>query len=216
VAFVQGLDSDAARAEQAKGLLALVATVPPKVPSLGRVTLRPKPPIDADFAGQGALDARGHFVDPAHGLDVGVAGLRLQPTSNVELLAMGDDHLVVTLSPLWAPPSDALADGFLAAFAKGYQQKIPRGPIVDLGTSRVELSSISLDARTLRIGPLEARLVLVPACGGRMSIAMVTIAQPETSSVAAADRWLEGVQVRDASPACDALKSLRDPSAAVP
>jgi hypothetical protein len=87
---------------------------------------------------------------------------------------------------------------------------------------RRNLSQVDLDRRlhrkaqygfrTLRIGDREEqRVVLAPVCDGRMTLMLFTRGSPGALGDSVAQAWLSGVQTTDSSPACEALKSLRDP-----
>jgi hypothetical protein len=118
----------------------------------------------------------------------------------------------VVLGPIWLPPSEAVADAFFDAFIKARRSRGLDEPIADVGTVRVELGASTVDARELRVGAFVARLALVPVCSGHMTIAAATVASEGSFAEVAAERWLKALRIREASPACDALKSLRDPS----
>jgi hypothetical protein len=212
VAFVQGLDGDESRNREAAELLALVGRAPPLVPPLGQVQLRVRPPVAEDFA-HGDVVGGGKFAAPLLGLTSDLADLRPVKNDVFELSAVGE-YVSVAVTFRWAPPSLALNDAFAEAFAAKMQRDAKREPLFDAGTSRVELSWTTADARTIRIADrLDIRFVFAPACEGKMTFFLVSAWKPGTYGSDTADAWLKSVHASDSSPACDALKTLRDPSA---
>jgi len=212
VAFVQGLDDDATRAREARKLLTLVEERPPSLPPLGEVRLALRPPVPLDFAHRGHVE-RGRFVDPVVGLESDLGGMTLLADDGYELLAT-DGAARVGATVRWAPPSDALRTSLLDAIVGAAFTSLPPGHVFDLGTSRVALaSSASVEARTIRVSDKRIiRLALVPVCAGGMTIALAMSWDPKSpGGERATDAWLRSVRASDASPACDALKTLRDP-----
>src|SRR5207248_9914482 len=116
-------------------------------------------------------------------------------------LAVGDG-VTVAITYDWAPPSDALIDTFARAFVDARRATAHGGVAFDLGTSEVSFAWGRARARTLRTDEgIDARLVVVPACGGRMTIGLITSAAPMTRGHAIAERWIDTVRTKVDSPA---------------
>jgi hypothetical protein len=210
VAFVQGLADDTNRTVEVTKLLALVGSTPPPITPLGQVELRPRPPVSADFA-HGGIVANGKFVDPPIGLATDLDDLRAVKSDALELSAIGQ-FVTVSAGSAWASPSGALMDSFTASFVEGLRTKIPKATVFSIGTSSVRLSWTMAEARSIRVGNrLTVRIVLAPACQGKMTFILVSSWQEGTLGSTTADKWLKSVKVSESSPACEALKTLRDP-----
>jgi hypothetical protein len=211
VAFVQGLPEEATRRAAGAKLVSLVGRVPPPVPPLGQVELRARPPVSTDFARRGVAGG-GKFVDPPLGLASDLTGLTPTRGDALELHAVGD-HVRVAVTFSWGAPSEALADAFTASFVEGLRAKAPAEKVLSAGASRIPLSWTTADARSLRVGDrIDVRIVLAPACHGKMTIVLVATSEQGTVGSAIADAWLRSVTATESSPACEALGTLRDPS----
>ena len=54
-------------------------------------------------------------------------------------------------------------------------------------------------------------MVLAPLCGGRMTLMLFAAWNADEAREELAESWLRAVEATASSPACEALKSLRDP-----
>lgn len=199
---------ETSRAREGAKLLSLIGRAPPPIPPVSEVTLR-RPPVTNDFSHAGVVVA-GRFSDPPLGLTSDLKDLHAVKTHLLELSAFGKS---VNVDVLFAcsPPSAALAEETVANFVAGARS--PGEPIFDMGTSKVPLSWTTADARALRLGNrLDVRLVLAPACQGKMTFVLISAWKPGTLGAATADAWLRSVRVNESFPACEALKHLRDPA----
>jgi hypothetical protein len=211
VAFVQGLPEEAGRETEGRKLLALVGRTPPPVPPLGQVELRPRPPVSSDFAHGGSVEG-GRFVDRPIGLASDLTGLKPIRGEALELHAIGE-HARVAVTFAWASPSDTVADTFTASFVEGLRAKAPTEKVFSGAATRVPLSWTTAYARSLQIGDrIDVRIVLAPTCQGKMTIVLVATSERGTVGPAIADAWLRSITATESSPACAALKTLRDPS----
>lgn len=212
VAFVQGLDDDETRAREARKLLTLVGRALPPLAPFADVKLAVHPPMPLDFAHRGRVEQE-RFTDPTLGVASVLRDMKPLKDDGYELLATNGDARV-GIASRWAPPSTELREALLSALVDGVRKVFPAGHAFDLGTSRVQTASGSVDTRTVRVEDKRVvRLGLLPVCEGRMTIVLVTSWTPGTvSGEPSADAWLKEVSVSDASPACEALKTLRDPN----
>ena len=210
VAFVQGLADETSRTREGAKLLSLVGNAPPSIPPVGQVTLI-RPAVTNDFSHAGVAGG-GRFSDPPLGLTSDLKGLQPAKSQLLELSAFGA-FVNVDILFAWSPPSGALTEETVAEFVAGVRKKNPWEPIFDAGTSRVPLAWTTAEARALRLGNrLDVRLVLAPACQGRMTFVLISAWKPGTFGAATADAWLRSVKVNESFPACEALKRLRDPA----
>jgi hypothetical protein len=210
VAFVQGLADEPSRAQEGAKLFSLVGQAPPPIPPVGEVKLL-RPPVSNDFSHAGVVLA-GRFSDPSLGITSDLKDLQAKKSRLLELSAFSQ-FANVAIVFAWSPPSGALAEESVANFVTGLRKMNPGEPVFDKGTSTVLLSSTTADARALRLGNrLDVRLVLAPACQGRMTFILISTWKPGTPGAATADAWLRSVRLSESFPACEALKRLRDPA----
>jgi hypothetical protein len=164
-------------------------------------------PVPSDFTGRGVV--RGStFVDEAIGVSTALSNLRVKPSKLVELEAVGE-FVTASLMFEWAPPSEALLDAAIDAFATGARRVAPQRVPHEGRRGTVSLSGSTGLFRTLHFDErLEARVTLLPACGGKMTILLATTWQPGTFGSSTADAWEKSVVIGSSSPACDALEGL--------
>jgi hypothetical protein len=208
VAFVQGLADEASRAREAATLLSLVGKAPPSLPPVGEVALA-HPPIASDFA-RGVVQG-GRFVDPPLGLSSDLAGLKWVRAKDLELSATGPS-VTVDVAVEWSPPSAGLAEATVRGFVQSIHEKVPGEQLFDAGTSEAHLPWAIGEARSLRLGnKIDVRFVFAPACQGAMTLILSAVWKHGSQGEVAADAWQRGLKMDAQSPACAAVKTLRDP-----
>jgi hypothetical protein len=213
VAFIQGLGDENERRREAEVLFPLAGDATAPQPPFPSVSLaRPRPPVQKDFVADGRIEG-GSFIDQAIGLRVPLMGMTVERNPDVDLIAEGES-LRVVVHAVWSPPSRALGDSLLAEFlaARKKIRRIDATQALEGDEKPVKLAWTTGTSRSLRIGDRDAvRLVLAPVCGGKMTLVLFARWVPESEGESMAETWFAAVQAQDQSPACDALKSLRDP-----
>jgi hypothetical protein len=215
VAFVQGLASPEERRREAELLFPLAgepAPLRPPVEGLAPPALPMRPAVPRDFTARGRVEGR-TFVDDAIGVRAPLFGLTTKYDPSLDLLAFGGPLRVAIMS-LWSAPSAALSDAVVAEVVEGIRKNKPAdvGELLERDAAPVKLSWTTAMGRTLRIGDREEeRIVLAPTCGGKITLVLFTRSAPGAYGESIARAWLDSVQATDSSPACEALKSLRDP-----
>lgn len=214
VAFVQGLDGEEERQNEAARMFALVGDPAAPRPPLATIpsAARLHPPVPSEFAARGTV-TDGWFVDDAIGVRAPVMGMSVTHTPLVDLVAtLGPAKIV--LATLWAPPSDTLEATSVLGLseAMGRVRRVDKMQLFEGEPSAMNVAWGTARVRELRVADRQReRVVLAPLCDGKMTLLVVARWPADSGSEPAVDGWINALRATPSSPACEALKTLEKP-----